>query len=138
MPLKRLNRYTAFYRIAHRRRVQLFNWKWRVIVALLAVAAMTVIYEYLQYRYPIYFPDVLRGIEVKLSERIFEWFGIGVLFGATAMSLLYEGEFILSIRRTTKEFEESVRAMVGMAGKAVGLNAAHSKKPRARKGRRRA
>ncbi len=133
MPLKRLNKYASFYRIAHRRRVQLFNWKWRVIVALFAIAAMAVIYEYLQYRYPIFFPDVIRGIQVKLSERIFEWFSIGILFGATAMALLYEGEFVLSIRRLTKEFEATALAMVGIAKtKPKSQKAGKKEKPKKR------
>lgn len=114
MPFKRLKKYASFYKIAHHQRVRLFNLKWRVLVILVVALAMVLIYEYLQWRYPVTFFDELRQKPVILSDRIFEWFGIGVAFGVIALAGLYEGEFMLGVRRLTKDFEHQAAELLGM------------------------
>lgn len=114
MPLKRLKKYASFYKIAHHQRVQLFNLKWRLFVILVVAVAMFGVYEYLQWRYPITFFDELRQTPVILSDRVFEWFGIGVAFGVIALAALYEGEFMLSVRKLTKHFEQQAAQLLGM------------------------
>ncbi|MBI5226264.1 hypothetical protein HY994_03420 [Candidatus Micrarchaeota archaeon] len=103
--LKRLKKYASFYRIAHHKRVQLYHWKWRLFFILLVAAAMILVYEYLQGRYPYGVFDPIKGVKFMLSERIFEWFSIGVMFGVVALAAMYEGEFMFSVRRLVKHFE---------------------------------
>ncbi|MBI4361080.1 hypothetical protein HY572_04900 [Candidatus Micrarchaeota archaeon] len=130
MPLKRLKKYASFYKIAHHQRVQLFNLKWRLLVILVVAAAMFLVYEYLQWRYPVTFFDELRGKPVILSDRIFEWFGIGVAFGVIALAGLYEGEFMLGVRRLAKHFEQQAAALLGMHQKKTKTRKTEAKKNR--------
>lgn len=102
---KRLKKYASFYKIAHNQRVKLYHLKWRLFFILLTASAMILIYEYLQGRYPYGVYDAIKGTKFLLSDRIFEWFSIGVIFGIVALSVMYEGEFILRIRGLVKHFE---------------------------------
>lgn len=103
--IRRLKKYASFYKIAHNERVKLYHLKWRLFVILLTASLMILIYEYLQGRYPYGVFDAIKGTKFLLADRVFEWFAIGVIFGVVALSAMYEGEFILGVRRLVKHFE---------------------------------
>lgn len=103
--IRRLKKYASFYKIAHNERVKLYHLKWRLFVILLIASLMILIYEYLQGRYPYGVFDAIKGTKFLLADRVFEWFAIGVIFGVVALSAMYEGEFILGVRRLVKHFE---------------------------------
>ncbi len=112
---RRLKKYTSFYKIAHNQRVQLYHLKWRIFMMLLTAAAMILIYEYLQGRYPYGVYDAIKGTKFLLADRVFEWFAIGVIFGVVTLAALYEGEFILSVRRLVKHFEQQTLSLLHQA-----------------------
>ncbi|MBI2445609.1 hypothetical protein HYV43_04440 [Candidatus Micrarchaeota archaeon] len=113
--IRRLKKYTSFYKIAHNQRVKLYHLKWRLFMMLLVAATMILIYEYLQGRYPYGVYDAIKGTKFLLADRVFEWFSIGVIFGVVALSVLYEGEFILSVRRLVKHFEQQTLSILHQA-----------------------
>ncbi len=125
MVLKRLKKYAAFYKIAHNKRVQMYNLKFRVVAVMLIASIMLLVNDYLQNRYPYGVFDAIKGVKFMLADRLFEWFAIGVIFGAIALGALYEGEFMLSIRKLVKHFE---RQTFGMLQAAKAKNA-KAKKP---------
>ena len=113
--IHRLKKYASFYKIAHNQRVKLYHLKWRLFFILLTASAMVLVYEYLQGRYPYGVYDAIKGVKFMLADRIFEWFSIGVIFGVIALSMLYEGEFILSIRGLVKHFEQQTLQLLHLA-----------------------
>ncbi len=113
--MDRVKKYASFYSIAHHRRVQLYHWKWRLFFILLTASVMVLIYEYLQGRYPYGVYDAIKGVKFLLSERIFEWFSIGVIFGVVSLAIMYEGEFIFGVRKLVHHFEGQTREWVRRA-----------------------
>jgi len=135
--MQRLRKYTSFYKIAHNQRVKLYHLKWRLFMMLLVAAAMILIYEYLQGRYPYGVYDAIKETKFLLSERIFEWFAIGVIFGVVALAVMYEGEFILSIRRLVKHFEQQTLSILHQArARKSGTSLKPVKRPAGSKKRR--
>ncbi len=100
-----MRKYLSFYHIAHGQRVKLYDLRWRVFFIFLTAIALILTKEYLDFRYPFGVYDPLRESTFVLSERVFEWFGYGILFGIIAVSLMHEGEFLLQLRRFVKGIE---------------------------------
>ena len=67
--------------------------------------AIGIIFNYLTWKYPFYIPE----LGVFLGERLFYFFMLGVLFGIVALAAVFEGEFILGVRRVAGEIEGEAR-----------------------------
>src|SRR3989344_3410070 len=112
MVLKKLRVLRGYYVSAHKMRTDFFNWKWRLFIILIAALALLFINDYLQYKYTSAIvqeiqPDgTLAAADYALSGKLFNWFMTGVLFGIIALAALYEGEFILGLRKMAKSLEK--------------------------------
>ncbi len=104
MVLKHTKNFFNFYSLVHHKRKLWFSWKWRVFCVLLAIAIILIVQEYLELRYLLPATDLL-GKTFLLSERLFYWFMTGTLFGIITLAVIYEGEFILGLRRVVKHME---------------------------------
>ncbi|HLD75516.1 MAG TPA: hypothetical protein VI874_00730 [Candidatus Norongarragalinales archaeon] len=124
--MKRLKKYADFYRIAHAERARLFNGKWRFLFVLFTSSALILVKEYLDGRYPYTVYDALKSAKFLLSDRMFEWFGLGILFGFIAVSLMHEGEFLLQLRKFVHGIEQQTESKV--QGKRVRKSAKQSKR----------
>ena len=105
MVLKHTKNLFNFYSFIHHKRKLWFSWKWRLFCVLLAIAIILIVQEYLESRYLIPTNDLL-GKTFLLSDRLFYWFMTGTLFGIITLAVLYEGEFILGLRRVVKHMEK--------------------------------
>lgn len=96
------------YRVAHKYREEWYNIKWRAIVILVSVAFILFVYQYLDLKYYFYVQDY----DFFLSERLFNWFMIGSLFGIIAVGMIFEGEFLLGLRNISKELADAERKIL--------------------------
>ena len=90
------------YKHAHKNRMGWYHLKWRAFAILLTAALVTILYNFLIWRYP----DYLIEHGFTLGERFFYWFMAGFIAGAIALAGIFEGEFILGVRKVAKEIHE--------------------------------
>ena len=93
------------YHAAHQTRASWYHLQWRIFAALLAAAAIAVIYNYLTWKYPVFLVEY----GAFLGEKYFSWFMIGALFGIVSMAAVFEGEFILGVKRVAREVEDEAK-----------------------------
>ncbi len=93
------------YHAAHQTRASWYHLQWRIFAALLAAAAIAVIYNYLVWKYPVFLVEY-GGF---LGEKYFYWFMLGVIFGLVSLAAVFEGEFILGVKRVAKEVEQEAK-----------------------------
>ncbi|MEM4255043.1 MAG: hypothetical protein QXR53_01805 [Candidatus Norongarragalinales archaeon] len=109
----------GYYISAHRQRMDFFNWKWRLFVILLASLLVLFINDYLQAKYvgTVAFEakadGSLEAAAYAMPDKLFNWFMTGVLFGIVALAVLYEGEFILGLRKMIARFEKQAETQFG-------------------------
>ncbi len=121
MAFKKLGVLKNYYISAHGIRRDFYNWKWRLFVALLAALVILYINDYVQDKYAltaVYHVNPQGGLapaDYTLSGKIFNWFMTGMLFGIIALAVLYEGEFILGLRKMINHFEHDAGRAVGNA-----------------------
>lgn len=121
MAFKKLGVLKNYYLSANGIRRNFYSWKWRLFVALLAALVILSVNEYLQTKYAA--TAVLQinadgnagEAPYTLPDKMFNWFMTGVLFGIVALAVLYEGEFILSLRRMIARFERNAERGVEKA-----------------------
>ncbi len=111
----------GFYISAHSRRRDFFSWKWRLFVMLLVAAVALVINDYVHDKYALaaaYTIDPQTGgtTEFVLADKLFNWFMTGTLFGIIALAALYEGEFVLGLRKMIRQVGKGAAE----AGKSLG------------------
>ncbi len=99
--MKKLGNFLRTYTAAHQTRASWYHLQWRVFAALMSAAAIGIIYNYLTWKYAFYLPE----FGAFLGERFFYFFMLGVLFGIVALAAVFEGEFILGVRRVANEIE---------------------------------
>lgn len=109
---RRLKILRGYYISAHRTRMDFYSWKWRLFVILLAGLAILFINDYLQTKYvgTVAFEakadGSLEAASYTVGDKLFNWFMTGMLFGIVALAILYEGEFILGLRKMVVRFEK--------------------------------
>lgn len=108
---KRFKKFLHFYGVAHRSRSTWYNLKWRAIVILLVGILIIFVQDYLNAKYAL--PVLYNGRETLLSEKLFYWFMTGLFAGLISFALLFEGEFILGVRRLHKQMEEGLTKLEG-------------------------
>ena len=110
MVLKKLKKFSGYYSIAHSQRVKMSSPKWRIILILIAVSIVLIANEYLQANYStvVY----ANGKSRFLPETLFNWFMTGTAFGILILALMYEGEFILALRKTVNEIESNAKEKI--------------------------
>ncbi|MFH1200051.1 MAG: hypothetical protein V1708_03215 [Candidatus Micrarchaeota archaeon] len=102
----RVRNFLKAYHAAHQTRASWYHLQWRITAALFSAAAVALIYNFLFWRYNIFIPEI-GGF---LGERYFSWFMIGAIFGIVCLSAVFEGEFILGVRRVAKEVEHEAKS----------------------------
>ncbi len=132
---KKLGVLKNYYMSAHGIRRDFFNWKWRLFVILLAALLVLFVNDYLQGKYAgtaviAISPDgTADAAPYTLPDKLFNWFMTGMLFGIVALAVLYEGEFILGLRRMVVHFEKQAERGVQRAlGGQRRKNVKHRKK----------
>ena len=107
---------TSYYLLAHKRRQEWANWKWRVFAILVVLAVMFFVNDYLQANYYTTVTFVKPSGEPTafvLADKLFYWFATGAILGLVAMALIYEGEFILALMKFARgidgEFDKDAR-----------------------------
>ncbi len=120
---KKLGVLKNYYLSAHGIRRDFYNWKWRLFIIFLACLVILFINDYLQGKYvaTVAFEakadGTLEAASYAFADKLFNWFMTGVLFGIIALAVLYEGEFILGLRKMISKFEKQAQSQVGrMAG----------------------
>jgi hypothetical protein len=116
--LAKIKMLTAFYLLAHKRRQEWANWKWRIFATLVVLAVLFYVNDYLAAKYyaTVSFtrPDG-EAVAFLLSDKLFYWFATGVLIGMVCLALIYEGEFVLGLlkigRGIENEFEKDTRTV---------------------------
>ena len=133
MVLKKLKTLKAYYIFAHRKRVDFYSWKWRLFIILFAALLALFINDYLQAKYAssvvfeIREDGSLQAAEYALSDKLFNWFMTGILFGIIAHAVLNEGEFLLGLNRMIKTIEKSAGKEVGAEARRLGLSEGKTK-----------
>ncbi len=102
------------YQVAHQTRASWYHLQWRLFAVLVSAAAIGVIYNYLFFKFPMFLPEY----GTFLGERYFYWFMLGTLFGIVSLAAVFEGEFILGVRKVTHEIESEARSELGTTLKA--------------------
>lgn len=129
MVLKKLEKFSGYYVAAHGQRLKLTHLKWRTIWILMAVLAVLMVNDYLQFNYSVVVEA--NGKARYLPETLFNWFMTGVAFGIIALAVMYEGEFILSLRRLSREVEGKVKEKIAALPKKQGKPSLAGKKKKA-------
>ncbi|MFH1106948.1 MAG: hypothetical protein V1787_03555 [Candidatus Micrarchaeota archaeon] len=93
------------YSAVHQTRASWYHLQWRVFAALLAAAAVALIHSHLVNNYA----TIVPGHLTLLGEQYFYWFMAGGLFGIVAVAAVFEGEFLLGVRRVAHEVEDEAR-----------------------------
>ncbi len=109
---------TAYYLLAHKRRQEWANWKWRIFAILLVLVVMFYVRDYLTQNYYATVEFTKPGGEAAafvLADKLFYWFATGMIIGMVALAMIYEGEFVLGLlkiaRGVESEFERDARAV---------------------------
>lgn len=89
------------YKVAHKYREEWYDIRWRAIIILASVGFIFFINYYLGSKY--FF--IIEEFQFVLSEKLFYWFMIGTLFGIISIGMIFEGEFLLGLRRISKELK---------------------------------
>jgi uncharacterized membrane protein len=97
------------YQAAHQTRASWYHLQWRIFAVLASAAAIGIIYNYLFFKYTLYLPEY----GAFLGDRFFYWFMLGTLFGIVSLAAVFEGEFILGVKRVTKEIESEAHKELG-------------------------
>jgi hypothetical protein len=137
MVMNELRKLYAFSKLAQNRRKSLVDWRWRVVVfcAVLVLFAYTVWYA--QFHYPTWIDTVPGKAPFFLNDRLLEWFTYGFFAGFFTFVLLSEGEFLLALRKITRELGEEFGSAERALGEFQRGGVARVSRPRkGRKGRR--
>jgi hypothetical protein len=113
---------TAYYMLAHKRRQEWANWKWRIFAILVVAAIMIYVNDYLQHNYYTTVSFLKPSGETAafvLADKLFYWFATGVIIGLVAMALIYEGEFMLALLKFARGVESEFERGFGAVGRGV-------------------
>ncbi len=109
---------TAYYLLAHKRRQEWANWKWRIFAILLVLVVLFYVNDYLQNNYYATVSFIKPNGETAafvLADKLFYWFATGLLLGMISLAIIYEGEFVLALIKLARgiegQFEDNVRAV---------------------------
>lgn len=132
---KKVKRFFEYYNLASKSRSSWFNIKWRIFVVLLVAAFMLIIKDYLQARYMFYVVlDPATKVVATFQSGVayammFYWFFVGIITGAFAAWLLFEGEYALGIYHTAVKMEHEI---IGQIRRDTQYSPKRSKKPAAK------
>ena len=115
MVLKKIKKFSSYYLSAHSQRLKLTNPTWRLFFVLAVAAGVLLVNDYLQVNYAAVVEA--NGKLRYLPDALFNWFMTGLVAGILALALLYECEFILSLRSLVKGFEGEAKAKIASARK---------------------
>jgi hypothetical protein len=113
---------TSFYLLAHKRRQEWANWKWRLFAILVTLIIMLYVNDYLQRNYYTAVSFVKPGggaAAFVLADKLFYWFATGVIIGLVAMALIYEGEFMLALLKFARGIESEFNKDARTVGKGI-------------------
>jgi hypothetical protein len=121
MAWKGLEQLYRYARAAEHRRRRFIDWRWRFLVFALVLVLFSYAYGYLRSVYFVVVEHVPGKVPFLLSERLLEWFAYGFFAGFLVFALLAEGEFLIGLRRVTRDLERGVAGFERAAERAVGL-----------------
>jgi|GEM_PF-1751145 len=108
----KLGRFAKVYRHADKQRQPWFNAKWRLLVILATMISALLIRDYLEGKYLAEF--VATSVPVFLVlDKVIYWFLVGIIFGAMAMWLMFEGEFAIGLYKSLSHYEKQVEREFG-------------------------
>jgi hypothetical protein len=107
---KRIKRFFHYYRIANRNRWDWISWKWRVFAVLVAAVVILYVSDYLTGKYFGIATTMGHAAPFIISEKIFYWFMTGFFLGMIVVTLIFEGEFVLGIRKLARHLEKEALA----------------------------
>ncbi len=106
----RTRKFLDYYRYASLNRRSWLSIKWRLFVVLLLMSFMLVVQEYLRFKYVAEIaasPESFLVAEFILSK-VFYWFFVGIMAGALAAWLIFEGEYAIGVYKMAQKMEHSV------------------------------
>ncbi len=111
--MQRFHNFLKAYKQTHFHRSFLVSPKWRLFVVLLVLATMLVVQEYLENKYLTEFEQ--SPLAYAVLDKALYWFAVGIVVGAAAIFLMFEGEFAIGVWKRMRSIEHVVAAeMTGM------------------------
>ncbi len=102
---QRIHHFLAAYKQTHFNRAFWVNPKWRLFVVLAVMASMFLVQDYLTGKYLAEFKD--SPLAYLALDKAMYWFGVGIVVGAAAMFLMFEGEFAIGVWNQLKRAEQA-------------------------------
>lgn len=102
---QRIHHFLAAYKQTHFNRAFWVSPKWRLFVVLGVMASMFLVQDYLQQKYLAEFAE--SPIAYIALDKVMYWFGVGIVVGAAAMFLMFEGEFAIGIWNQLRRAEHA-------------------------------
>ena len=115
MVLKKIKKFSSYYLAAHSQRLKLTHPTWRLFFVLAVAVGVLFVNDYLQVNYAAVVEA--NGKLRYLPDALFNWFMTGLVLGILTLALLYEGEFILSLKHMVKDFEGEAGEKISKARK---------------------
>ena len=94
--------------------------KWRIFVILVSIILLLYVNDYLHDKYSTYAMTAGHPEPFLISEKLFYWFVTGFMFGIIVISVMFEGEFLLGLRKWIREIEAGAEQEIRNAGKKIG------------------
>ena len=120
--MARIKMLTSYYLLAHKRRQEWANWKWRLFAILVTIIILFYVNEYLAQNYYTTVSFVKPSGEAAafvLSDKLFYWFASGMIFGLVVMAMIYEGEFMLALLKLARGIEGEFGREARTVGKGI-------------------
>lgn len=118
--VKNAGKLFSYYSEAGRHRAKWQSGVWRVFVVLLLVAGMFLVKEYLENKYLAEFSQ--DPLSFLVLDKVMYWFSVGVILGAFAMAVMFEGEFVIGLWRNAVRLE--AEAMAELEGRSAAARKA--------------
>ena len=122
--IRKLKNVFAHYKHANMYRRNFTSLKWRAFIALLLVAVMMLVRDYLSAKYLAEFSQ--NPLMYLVLDKVYYWFIAGTMLGIAFSWLLYEGEFAIAIWKLARSIENN--AFKGLVAKAKTATAAKARK----------
>jgi hypothetical protein len=123
---QRIHHFLAAYKQTHFNRAFWVSPKWRLFVVLLVIATMFLVQDYLTGKYLAEFKESPLAFEAL--DKVMYWFGVGIVVGAAALFLMFEGEFAIGMWNHLRRAEQA--ALKEFAGLPAGKRKVRRKKKR--------
>ncbi len=101
---ERIGNFLKSYKQTHFSRSFWVSPKWRLFIVLAVMATMLLTKDYLENKYLAEFDQ--NPLAYAVLDKSIYWFGVGIVVGAAAIFLMFEGEFAIGVWRHARRVEE--------------------------------